>query len=475
MMKYFLTSCVIVLLLISSITPNVLASSEEDDDAVTFIGFHNVATMPYNLSDNTATTFNEEFSGSTGGPRIYLVGGCTADQICEYENQTVNDAIFCFCPTITNKCMYFEPETETWSTNCQDAPTPRYRHMAAKVGEYLFVAGGRTVEDNLITTVERYDPATDTWTNPFNWSAASSDGAAFANGNTLYLVGGYDATYNTLTTLTAFDTTTGAIDTSLSGMQLGRGDIAAIPFDGDYYVVGGWSATTSNNWCDPSNDVEKYNIATDTWTTMQSLNHSRGDLVLGVMDDGIFAVGGEKKQEGDATCTYSVPVDHVERFLGSTELWNDEEDIPANLFRFSGAYYNSTYSDGETGEHTSGIYLFGGQGTYDATTMTYPLKGSTIKYVPASTVSSSGGGSSGLSEGGLAGVVIAAVVLVGLIIAAVVAALIYYQAGYAKLDDDEGTADVEMANAATTTGTAGAVVTTGAGNDDEDVEITFNK
>ena len=39
--------------------------------------------------------------------------------------------------------------------------------------------------------------------------------------------------------------------------------------------------------------VEVYSINTSTWTTAPSLNHSRGDLVLGVLGDAVFAVGGE--------------------------------------------------------------------------------------------------------------------------------------------------------------------------------------
>lgn len=39
--------------------------------------------------------------------------------------------------------------------------------------------------------------------------------------------------------------------------------------------------------------VEVYSINTSTWTTAPSLNHSRGDLVLGVLGDAVFAVGGK--------------------------------------------------------------------------------------------------------------------------------------------------------------------------------------
>ena len=50
--------------------------------------------------------------------------------------------------------------------------------IAAAVNHYLFIAGGRTlINDAVITTIERYDTLTNTWTNPFNWTVgATSDG-----------------------------------------------------------------------------------------------------------------------------------------------------------------------------------------------------------------------------------------------------------------------------------------------------------
>ena len=104
---------------------------------------------------------------------------------------------------------------------------------AARVGNYLYVAGGRTVpDDTIITTVERYDPFTEKWDNPFNWTDASSDGAAFGLGDLLYLVGGYSQNYNTLSNITAVNTLTYAFNYSLPNMEVSRGDISAVQFEG---------------------------------------------------------------------------------------------------------------------------------------------------------------------------------------------------------------------------------------------------
>lgn len=45
-----------------------------------FIGFHTISHMPYAASDMAIVTFPENFF-SSGGPRIYLSGGCISDQV----------------------------------------------------------------------------------------------------------------------------------------------------------------------------------------------------------------------------------------------------------------------------------------------------------------------------------------------------------------------------------------------------------
>jgi len=52
----------------------------------------------------------------------------------------------------------------------------------------------------------------------------------------LYLVGGYDSTYNTLATLTAINTLTGEVNSTLPEMSVSRGDLAAIAATGEFGV-----------------------------------------------------------------------------------------------------------------------------------------------------------------------------------------------------------------------------------------------
>lgn len=94
--------------------------------------------------------------------------------------------------------------------------------MAAFVNNKLYVAGGRKVAaspvalDELVYEIDVYDPIADSWTTPYYWNNATSDGAAFAVGNMLYLVGGYDYSYSeTAGYLTSLNVSSGVFDHNL--------------------------------------------------------------------------------------------------------------------------------------------------------------------------------------------------------------------------------------------------------------------
>lgn len=125
----------------------------------------------------------------------------------------------------------------------------------------------------------------------------------------------------------------------------------------------------SNNFIGFLLDVEYYNPTTNTWTAVAPMTLPRGDFVLAVMDDSIFAVGGETRPVSDVTHTYSIPVPYAERYLPSNNSWVEEESIPDHLFRFMGVSYNSS-----TDVYSSAIYLFGGQGMYNNDSDIYPLR-----------------------------------------------------------------------------------------------------
>lgn len=148
-------------------------------------------------------------------------------------------------------------------------------------------------------------------------------------------------------------------------MHVGRGDIAVASYDQlHFFVLGGWQVP---NFCNASNVMEMYDSVNNTWTIVASMLYGVGDTAAGAVGKNIFSIAGETKEKNDPSCSYSQPIPNVMRYSLISEEWNVEASIPEGIFRFVfGASLN------ESTART--IYLFGGQGTYDAASMSYPIK-----------------------------------------------------------------------------------------------------
>lgn len=123
---------------------------------------------------------------------------------------------------------------------------------ATKIGNYLYVIGGRDVNDNLITAIDRYNVLNDTWEFVVDWKNATSDGVAWSieRENLLMIAGGYDAIYATEGILTTYNVISGVFDTNYPKMNVGRGDTQVAHINEDeFYVIGGW---TGDNFITPS-------------------------------------------------------------------------------------------------------------------------------------------------------------------------------------------------------------------------------
>lgn len=377
-------------------------------------GFNDVVDMPIARSDMTATAFRGALFND-GPPRIFVVGGCVADQLCPYND-------WCFCPEITARCDAYLPDENIW-VSCPDAPRQRSRHAAVSLGGKLYLLGGRAADDSLITEIDMFDPILNIWTTlAYNWVNATSDSGAFVDeaigDGFIYLVGGYDGNYFPMSTLQRFDPISLTLET-LSPMENARGDLGAItvpvhkpnvirpPEEYYHYVIGGFG----NNICEPLDVVERYDILSDAWTTIAALDLSRGDMALSFLENKLFVIGGETKQANTCNATsfqpgVSIPVNDVERLESrrTANAWYYEEDIPSERFRFVAAAHPIDNT----------IFLFGGQGAIrkisdsDMSDAYYPVLNTTMLYVPQSIANAE---KNPLNDGEIAGAIVALVVV----------------------------------------------------------------
>lgn len=146
----------------------------------------------------------------------------------------------------------YDPRTDTWSPRTP-MPTARNTPATAVLNGKIYVIGGFAFRP--LDVVEVYDPVTDTWTtrNPMPAPLAGVGGAALDG--KVYVAGGTDG-WQRLATVLAYDpfAETWTVEPS---MNLPRENFALVAVDGGLLAVGG-------DW--GRNQVERYDLATRTWT-----------------------------------------------------------------------------------------------------------------------------------------------------------------------------------------------------------------
>lgn len=327
--------------------------------------------LPMPLSDMSAT-----YDAATN--RIYIVGGCDDPQ-----GNAKQDWGGYACTSLTSKTYAYDPDEGTFAT-MEDAPRDRYRHTAANVNGKIWLVGGRTVEDHLIKEIDVFDPVAKTWSTVGSLPPRlqMSDQASFSFGETLYVLGGYDANYTATNEMYSVDANEshlaehGVVFRDGPSLAAARGDVhAATVGESAAYVVGGY--THADEWCVPLVSTERYDVDADAWTTVGNLATGRADKALVAVNDRLYAVGGEAKHtcSGDPS-EYTKALDDVEVLLDADETdrndheWTVVADVPTRRFRFVGAPWPNTDS----------VYILGGQTFYEPSCQCFATSDIISKY-----------------------------------------------------------------------------------------------
>lgn len=95
-------------------------------------------------------------------------------------------------------------------------------------------------------------------------------------------------------------------------MSTGRSLLSLVAADNNVHAIGG--LVSSETGPTPSSLVEKYNGRTGKWTPMKNMNMPRSAMAAGVLQNGIFVMGGATELNSKETAS-------VERFDLETEEW----------------------------------------------------------------------------------------------------------------------------------------------------------
>jgi N-acetylneuraminic acid mutarotase len=205
----------------------------------------------------------------------------------------------------------------------KDMPTARYDPSASVIGGSIYVIGGQTLDNTpAISTVEMYNPLTDSWTTKAPMPTARFVHCAATVNGILYVFGGDDGYNNVVLHTEAYDPVT---DTWIGKTDIptGRGALKCAVVNGKIYVMGG---AVGPPWTG-LNVVEEYDPASDTWTTKADMQIGRWGFAVSVVNRIIYAIGGQSTGGSWSSV--------VEAYDPSIDTWTRKTNMPTGRTHFS--------------------------------------------------------------------------------------------------------------------------------------------
>ena len=218
----------------------------------------------------------------------------------------------------------YNPATNTW-TKKSDMPTARAGLSSSVVNGKIYAIGGAVIHNyslddaTFLSTVEEYNPVNNTWTTKTDMPVARGFHSASVINDSIYIIGGSpNIPMYGLLSMYAYDPAT---DTWTQ-----KGDIPMGIFtgcftgvvDGKIYVMGGDGKETR---------VDEYNPATGIWTQKADMPIFTTDQATCVLDGKIYVLGGEAGPPPDYPGKKSVLV-----YNPSTDRWRTALDMPTGRF-----------------------------------------------------------------------------------------------------------------------------------------------
>ena len=333
--------------------------------------WNTIAPLPFARSDHTATAL---------GSAIYIAGGCDGAQKCANG--------MCSCTSTTRNMLAYSPATNAYTAR---APLlqPRYRHIVCPLADEsgMVLLGGRTLtpanattNDAIITAVDVYRPASNSWATlgvAYPADLGSDNSCTTALSGVIYVMGGYDTFYSVATTVMYAFTlggSGGGAFAKVAAMPMALGDFSStLAPTGNIHVLGGFTTDPDEWWCRPTTSHFVYNPTLNTWDNSTIPPMPVG---LGQKDDAIvlsgrlFTIGGETKSKtSGCTDLDIVALTKVFSYDPLAKTWRNETFLPSPIIRTAGAALGGI------------AYLFGGQGPIIDSGDTIPILFTAYSYM----------------------------------------------------------------------------------------------
>ncbi|HEX6221697.1 MAG TPA: kelch repeat-containing protein [Acidimicrobiia bacterium] len=211
--------------------------------------------------------------------------------------------------------LRYDMVNNTWDTLESIPGMPREDPALVAHDGLIYIFGGATTEFNSGDTVTAavYDPGTDDWDDAgiTDLPAGRTAAAAVSWKGEIWILGGFDVDSNALNTVLIYDPADeGVVDPYSSGPALPAArDNASVAIQDDaadtrLYVMGGRAGATTHS------TVWMLDITDDGWSPRSSMPTARRSFVAATVDGKIQVFGGENESGVVATVDEYDPVDN---------------------------------------------------------------------------------------------------------------------------------------------------------------------
>jgi len=270
--------------------------------------------------------------------KIYVIGGAGAD------NKPVGSV------------QVYDPATGTWAARA-DMPTPRALFGASAVGGRIYTIGGTTRGLDKLAVVEAYDTATDTWTRRADMPTPRNALSTAVVDGKVYAIGGWGldrpeggwesldpkALAKDFSTVEAYDPAT---DTwaARADMPTPRSHMTVSAFGGKIYAIGGGVPPRTARSGEYHSQIAVYDTATNRWAPGAELPTPRSVLSSSVIDGLIYVMGGANSR-GPASSAEEIlrslrTVSVVDVYDPASGRWTRDRDLATPRGWFSTSTVN---------------------------------------------------------------------------------------------------------------------------------------
>lgn len=178
--------------------------------------------------------------------------------------------------------------------------------------EGIWVVGGlETSYSSVIAQVDLYDPSTNTWfPNITQMPTPVSHAAIVSAKKSIFVCGGFRGNLTLANEFHKYNILTDTWSTLPNGPACGRALLGGVHFANRLYFLGGATSAAGATWAG-SNATDVFNLNTETWSTTTSFGAASTDRALALVDDYLCNFGGRSAAAMVATTHDCLVLDPV--------------------------------------------------------------------------------------------------------------------------------------------------------------------